>query len=217
MICVSIAEEGYDACLRAIDGLEFAEVRLDAALLSPVETRALFACGKRLVATFRPGNATDAERLEGLSAAIEGGAAYVDVELESAADFREAVISKAREKACAVIVSYHNFEKTPSRKSLAGIVRRCFGAGADVAKIACTVRSPRDNARLLGLLDSERKIVAVGMGDAGIMTRAAGPLLGAPFTFASLGPGTETAPGQLDSEALEGLMRILGPDERGAP
>ena len=71
------------------------------------------------------------------------------------------------------------------------------------------VHSSRDNARLLGLLDDSKKIVVIGMGDKGRITRIAAPLLGSPFTFASLSKGKETAPGQIDKEKLEALLRNI--------
>jgi 3-dehydroquinate dehydratase-1 len=71
------------------------------------------------------------------------------------------------------------------------------------------VHSARDNARLLGLLDSHSKIVVVGMGEKGRITRITAPLLGSPFAFASLSKGKETATGQIDKKTLETLLHNL--------
>jgi 3-dehydroquinate dehydratase type I len=102
-----------------------------------------------------------------------------------------------------------DFEKTPPRKVLEDVVDRCFASGADIAKIACRVRSQKDNARLLGLLDDDRALVVVGLGKKGTMTRVIGPLAGGLFSFASRAKGRETAGGQIPHKALEKLIRMV--------
>jgi len=210
MICVSLAEPTLDECLAALAGLPFAEIRLDKMEgLSLEDVGTLFSSHKRLIATCAPGNLPDDARKARLLAAVAAHAAYVDVELESKEPYREEIIAKARKQGCQVIVSFHDYEKTPDRQILSTITADSFRKGADIVKIACAVRSGRDNARLLGLLDDSRRIVVVGMGKKGRITRVVAPLLGSPFTFASLIEGRETAEGQIDRAALGSLMEAL--------
>ena len=212
MICVSIAEHGLEASLKALDGLEMAEIRLDRTGLTVQEVKRLFSTHAKLIATCRPGSLLELERKRLLLEAIEAGAAFVDLELEAEESFREEILKKAHAKGCRVIISYHNFEETPAREALAAIVDRCFERGAGLAKIACAVRSGREAARLLGLLDSERELVVAGMGPLGRVTRLAAPLLGSPFTYASLGEGQGTAPGQVAFRDLQKwLEAVRGP------
>ncbi len=89
------------------------------------------------------------------------------------------------------------------------IVALCFESGGDIAKIACKVNSERDNARLLGLLDSGRDVIVIGMGEKGRITRIVAPLLGSPFTYAAPARGRETADGQPDRETMERYLRML--------
>jgi 3-dehydroquinate dehydratase-1 len=213
MICVSIAEHGLEACLKAVEGLEMVEIRLDRTRLTVQETRRLFSTRVKLIATCRPGSLSEHERKRFLLEAIGAGAAYVDLELEAEESFRNEIVKNARARGCRVIISYHDFEKTPAREVLTAIVDRCFEAGADLAKIACAVRSGREAARLLGLLDSEREIVIAGMGPLGRITRLAAPLLGTPFTYASLGEGQCTAPGQMAFKELQKLLEAVGGPE----
>jgi 3-dehydroquinate dehydratase I len=209
MICVSLAEESVTACLGALTNLDCAEIRIDKMRVSLDDIPVLFSLPKTLIATCRPGSYIDNDRKGFLLKAIESGAKFVDVELESEITYRQEIFAKARSCGCGVIVSFHDHEKTPATEELDRIVYACFRAGADIAKIACMVHSSRDNARLLGLLDDSRKIVVIGMGDKGRMTRIAAPLLGSPFTFASLSKGKETAAGQIDKQTLERLLRSL--------
>ncbi len=48
-----------------------------------------------------------------------------------------------------------------------------------------------------------------GMGKDGRITRIAAPLLGAPFTYASLDNTRETASGQLDSRTLKQIIDMI--------
>jgi 3-dehydroquinate dehydratase I len=209
MICVSLAEEGLDGCLSALKEIEFAEIRLDRTGLSIDDVRALFSSHGRLIATCRPGRFSIDDRKALLLAAIHAGAAYVDVEVESEPSYREEVIAKAKSRGCEVIISFHDHEKTPARHELEAILSQCFSFGADIAKIACTALSERDDARLLGLLDRREKVVVVAMGERGRIARIVATILGSPFTFASLRPGKETADGQIDKATLEELIRTL--------
>lgn len=208
-ICVSLAERTADECVAALKCVDFAEVRLDSMSVTADDVAHIFSSHSALIATCRPGGRTDAERKELLIAAIEAGAKFVDVELESDEQYRNAIVTLARARGCRVIVSFHDYEKTPERQALERLVSSCFQSGADIAKIACVVQSQRDAARLLSLLDTARHVVVAGMGKHGRAMRLIAPLLGSPFTYASFAPGKETADGQIDRETLEELLQVL--------
>ena len=210
MICVSLAEETLDDYLVALEGTGLAEIRLDMTHLTLPEVTRLFSAHSGLIATCRPGPFPDEERKALLLAAIDAGAAYVDIEVDSEKACQREIIARARSRGCKIIVSFHDHEKTPERGVLEATIAECFATGADIAKIACTARSERDNARLLGLLDAKRPVVVVAMGARGRIVRIVAPLLGSPFTFASLRSGRETAGGQIDRESLSKLLEILG-------
>lgn len=212
MICVSIAERTADGCIKALSGLELAEIRMDALEsheLSEPNIRRIFSMPLKLIATCRPGIVDEERRRSALAYAIEYGAAYVDVEVESDDGLKSDIAAKARSRGCKVIVSYHDYKKTPPSEELRQIVEWCFQSGADVAKISCMANSVKDNARLLGLLDLGRPLIVIGMGERGRLTRVVAPLLGAPFTYASSAMGKETAPGQIDKARLERIMEDL--------
>lgn len=217
MVCATVAEKDASQCREALKKCAFAEVRMDLMDIDMADVPSLFAGGTGLIATCRPGRMTDRERMDLLMAAIDEGAEYVDVEMESAEDYREPIVERARQKGCKVIISYHNYVETPGRAELEGIVSRCFDAGADLAKIACAVKSPRDNARLIGLADSERPVVVIGMGALGAITRIAAPLLGSPFTYGAYEKGREVVEGQLDHRTIMECHEVLRKIATGAP
>lgn len=206
MICVSLAEPTAAACIRALRGCDYAEIRLDRMRVGPAGVQKIFSQHPGLIASCRPGGMSEEKRLRLLLAAVQAGAAFVDIELETAARFRERIVRAARAVGCRVIVSYHNFQETPSRAELERRIALSFASGADIVKVACLVRTRRDNARLLGLLDAGPALIVVGMGKKGRLTRIAAPLLGSVFTYASIGGGRETAEGQLDAASL---VRII--------
>jgi 3-dehydroquinate dehydratase-1 len=212
MICVSIAEHTADGCIKALGGLELAEIRmdaLDAHELNPANIRRIFSSPLKLIATCRPGIREDDERRHALIGAMDAGAAYVDIEVEADDGLKEDIAARAREKGCKVIVSYHDYQRTPSSEELRRIIEWCFQSGADIAKVSCMVNSEKDNARLLGMLDLGRPLIVIGMGEKGRMTRVVAPLLGAAFTYASASAGKETAPGQIEKARLERIMEDL--------
>ena len=210
MLCVSLAERSVAAMLRALRGVRFAEIRLDAVTdLTEEGVRTIFDRPARLMATFRPRGSSESRRIRWLASAIEAGAAYVDVEVETRPAYRRSLVGLARKKGCKVIMSYHDPRTTRSPAALEKMRERCFAAGADIVKIACLSRGRRDNARLLGLLDDPRPTIVIGMGKAGSVTRIVAPLLGSPFTYAPSASGRKTAPGQIEAADLLSLWKAI--------
>jgi 3-dehydroquinate dehydratase type I len=212
MICVSLADIDAEECLKILRDMDFAEIRIDRIEADIEDIKRIFSSHPRLIATFRPGSAAEEQREYFLLTAIETGAAYVDIEFEANSGYKKRIIERARAKGCRVIISYHDFEKTPDKAELGKIIDSSFDAGADAVKIACRVNSKKENARLLSLLENERPLVVVGLGEKGKISRAAAPFLGGLFTYASAEKGKETAEGQMDKKTLEHIYRLLKND-----
>lgn len=213
MICVSLADISPEQCLLELEGLELAEIRIDRMQLTEDQLKEIFSCTARLVATCRPGGLyNEKERRQLLLAAIDAGAGYVDIEVEAEDELKRELLEAARHSGCKLIVSFHDYSGTPDTEGLRLIVERCFQDGADTAKIACTANSPAEAARILGLLDDEREIIAIGMGEYGRITRIAAPILGSPFTYASVSDERSVAPGQIDYKRLRRFIREIQGD-----
>ena len=226
MICTSIGNCSAEECIELLKGLDFAEIRMDSMDLSEEEIEKIFSQPLKLIATCRPPTMNPSERQSVhfsrnshefqdekrkrlLEKAIESGASLVDIEVEAKEQYKNEIISKAKENNCKVIISYHNYEKTPKKAELEHLIKWCKESEADLVKIACMVNSNQDNARLLGLLNDEKPLVIVGMDEKGRITRIVAPLLGSVFTYASLSKGKESAPGQMTKEELEKLIKVL--------
>ncbi len=209
MICVSIAESDFETCINRINEEQLAEVRLDAGNFTAEQVKVIFSQPVPLIATCRDVPFLHEERLAILQQAITSGASYVDIEIESEPAYREALVKKARENNCTIIISYHNFKETPSAEELSDIVMQAKKFGADIVKIACMVNSAEDNYTLLQLYPAEFLLVAIGMGDKGMISRVMAPVLGAPFTFSSPDKGKPTAPGQISKTAMKNLIQHI--------
>jgi len=109
-----------------------------------------------------------------------------------------------------VICSHHDFEGVPD--NLQQIFERLAVTPAGLIKIAVQARDSVDCLALFNLLErarnEDRKIIAVAMGQAGVMTRILGPSRGSFLTYGSLDDETGTAPGQLKAAELRDVYRI---------
>ena len=148
----------------------------------------------------------DKRRKEIFTALMEW-ADYIDIELSSAAAFKD-VISTARRKGKQVILSYHNFASTPTSGALAKLVKRARGAGADIVKIAAAVKTPGELKRLCSLLGEHKNLIVIAMGRFGRSSRVFFPILGSLMTYGSV---TEsTAPGQLSVRTIKKEFELYG-------
>jgi len=109
---------------------------------------------------------------------------YVDIELRSLTSLKE--IAK---RANRLIVSVHDFRRTPSVAQMNKWLRSANVHGAEIFKIATRTDEPD---QLCGLLqfassDSRLPVVAMGVGKLGSVSRLVLAGLGSPFIYAAVG------------------------------
>ena len=111
-------------------------------------------------------------------------------------------------KNCKIIGSYHNFNNTPNYDELLNIYKNIKKYEfVDIIKIATNVINDNDNIELVKLLiNKDKDIIVLGMGEKGKITRIISPLLGGYLTFASV-DGNISASGQI---SLSDLINIYG-------
>ena len=154
---------------------------------------------------------TAKEKLALLLAAGRGGADYVDIGLHSGkAAVRQLVALSPRKTK--VIVSHHDFEKTPPQRRLETILRQMTALGASVVKLATMVHGPEDTERLMQLAfdlkSSRQKHIILGMGQLGLMTRVFSKPLGNELNFVTL--DQKTAPGQISLDQMITFYHVFG-------
>jgi 3-dehydroquinate dehydratase I len=212
-IAATLVERNPDLIARWEAAVDFWELRLDLIgtawpLLAAVLHKPWIACNRRPQEGGQ-GQLDESARFAELQNSLQAGAGIVDIELSSPG-LSEMVNQVKIRASC--LISYHNFENTPSFEVLNEIVCRQKEAGADICKIVTTARSMEDNLSILKLvrLNADCRIVAFAMGPEGRISRILSPLAGAYFTFASLAPGRASAPGQMTvAEMREIYARIV--------
>lgn len=214
-IIASIFAEQRDATLRlasraAMAGADWIELRLDrwpveldlASVISAIRLPVLVA-----IRTPEDGGSfrgTMSERRELFGRALAAGAQGIDLE-----HWETWTPSVGRNRLRLMVRSFHSLTGVP--KDLHTIHDRLFDAQGTVAKIAVTAHDLADAAPVLDLLAATdqrlRPTVAFAMGRTAWPSRVLACMLGAPFVYASVEAGQETAPGQLPVEVLAGLYR----------
>jgi 3-dehydroquinate dehydratase-1 len=193
-------------------GADMIEVRVDLASEDPqILLEKVFRLGKPIIVTIRPTweggsfRGDDAERLE-LFRKLIPMAGYIDVELR--ARNADDIISLTEGSGVMAIVSYHDFEKTPSRGEMLDIISRCLEKG-DVAKLAVMPAGLGDVLRLLEVtLSSRRPVCTMAMGDIGAHSRIVAPVYGSAFSYGHA--GKPLAPGQMRVDKIIEGLRLLG-------
>ncbi|HMA29161.1 MAG TPA: type I 3-dehydroquinate dehydratase [Thermoanaerobaculia bacterium] len=189
------------------------ELRLDSMSEEP-EFGALRACfeGRTLIATVRSkveGGVlprTEEEERRFLEAALAAGFDLADVEFRGDVGDRFARIPASKR-----ISSLHDLEGIPA--DLNTVATRMLSSGARYVKVVATANDSGDARRLLELQAAHKdgRFTALGMGEAGIATRALSPYLGAALSFGALVPGRSTAPGQLLARDLVEIYGVARP------
>jgi 3-dehydroquinate dehydratase/shikimate dehydrogenase len=109
-----------------------------------------------------------------------------------------------------VICSQHDFAGTPV--DLEETYERMSATPGRILKIAVQAHDATDCLQIFRLLaraqHEGREIIAISMGEAGIMTRILGPSRGSFLTYGSFADESATAPGQLTARELRELYRI---------
>ncbi|MEW6358289.1 MAG: shikimate dehydrogenase [Planctomycetota bacterium] len=209
MICASLTSPTMDAALadmeRASELADIIEVRFDyihSPAVRPFVERRI----KPIIATNRParegGNykGDEENRIALLREAAAAGFDYIDIEMDSVDRLGGAGASK-------VIVSYHNFEKTPD--DLEAIHKQLVAAGADIAKLAVMANDIRDTLRIFDLLrGAGAPTIGLCMGEEGVITRILGPRFGSFLSFGALADGKQSAPGQIPIRDMRELYRV---------
>lgn len=109
-----------------------------------------------------------------------------------------------------LILSLHDLRGTPEEPELSRRLAEIRRARPAVAKIVTTARDGVDAFRVLSLLAREAgegPLIALAMGEAGLMTRVLAPKFGAWGNFAAPHRGGESAPGQVTIAELRGRYR----------
>ncbi|MEJ2126453.1 MAG: type I 3-dehydroquinate dehydratase [Candidatus Bathyarchaeota archaeon] len=221
-VCVSLPPKNVDECIDLIrkaeaQNADFIEIRLDY-LKDYDRINEIPSCTKiPLIATNKSikqhgvFSGTESERQKTLVEAAKNGFDYVDVDL--GLRNKTKLISDLHKYGVNVVISFHDFKKTPSLLELNTILNEMIDSHADICKIITTAQNMKDNLLILNFISEASKkikIVCFAMGEYGKTSRLLSPVFGAFFTFACLDEKTKTAKGQLTLQEMKQVYRTLG-------
>lgn len=150
----------------------------------------------------------DEERLEIFNSLVEF-ADILDVEYTSKG-IREMVVELAKSNGKLSLISYHDFEKTPSEEFIQNYIDTAKSLGGDIVKFAFKVNSLKDVADILCITNKNRdkNVVAIAMGEMGKVSRVAGFVFGSLITYTYIGDAF--APGQIEVCKLMQELNFYG-------
>lgn len=137
----------------------------------------------------------------------------IDVELFSDEAQIPALLAHAHQSGVKVIMSNHDFHKTPAKEEIIYRLRRMQELGADLPKIAVMPQSPLDVLTLLEatwVMKQEyatQPLITMSMGGTGVISRLAGQVFGSAMTFGAARQAS--APGQIDVAKLRSILTLL--------
>ncbi len=151
----------------------------------------------------------ESERIENLLKGVSLGASIVDLELRT--ENLKTLVPLIKKRA-RCLLSYHDLKGTPPLNQLKETVQREISLGADICKVVTTARDVEDNITALQLIREFPgvRMVSLAMGELGLMSRILSPIVGGDFTYASLAPGKESAPGQMTVLELRRIYEMMG-------
>lgn len=136
----------------------------------------------------------------------------LDLELFRKISKLKEIIAEAHENNIYIIMSNHDFDKTPATSELERRLTLLKIFGADIAKITVMPNSTHDVLNLLLATDNMKyklncPLITMAMGDLGKVTRISGEVFGSCLTFGTV--GDTSAPGQIESTNLKGILNTL--------
>jgi 3-dehydroquinate dehydratase-1 len=137
----------------------------------------------------------------------------VDIELSSGKEEAALLVEDAHRFGIKVIMSSHNFYRTPEIEEMLASLKKMQEWNADIPKLAVMPKSRRDVLKLLtATLEmreqyGDRPIITMAMAPEGVITRLAGEAFGSCMTFGSAGQAS--APGQMEISELHYILEAI--------
>lgn len=137
----------------------------------------------------------------------------VDIELINGEEKIKEILEAAKKNGIYIILSNHDFEKTPPVETIVERLIKAQELGADIAKIAVMPNSTADVLNLLYATNIVKEkhvqipLITISMSEKGLISRIAGGMFGSSVTF---GAGKQaSAPGQISVSELKSVLEIL--------
>lgn len=139
---------------------------------------------------------------------------WLDVEMFRDQKVVSKIVQKAHQKKVLVVMSNHDFQKTPSQDEIEKRLLKQDQMGADILKIAVMPKSKQDvftlmNATLKVSQQTTKPLLTMSMGQLGKISRVATANMGGSYSFGMIGEAS--APGQIDVTKLKQILKNVQP------
>ncbi|HCA4899298.1 type I 3-dehydroquinate dehydratase [Acinetobacter baumannii] len=139
---------------------------------------------------------------------------WLDVEMFRDQKVVSEIVQKAHQKKVLIVISNHDFQKTPSQDEIEKRLLKQDQMGADVLKIAVMPKSKQDvftlmNATLKVSQQTTKPLLTMSMGQLGTISRVATANMGGSYSFGMIGQAS--APGQIDVTKLKQILQTVQP------
>lgn len=137
----------------------------------------------------------------------------IDVELFMGNEEVSTLIREAHDHDVKVVLSNHDFTKTPSKEEMIARLCKMQEMGGDLPKIAVMPHHVGDVLTLLAATNemvekyAQTPIITMSMGELGQISRMAGEVFGSAVTFGAV--KAVSAPGQMTITQLETVLNII--------
>ncbi|MEO3356507.1 type I 3-dehydroquinate dehydratase [Acinetobacter haemolyticus] len=140
----------------------------------------------------------------------------LDIEMLRDQQVVKNTVQLAHDKKVLIVMSNHDFKKTPSEDEIVKRLLKQDELGADILKIAVMPLNKQDvftlmNATLKVSQLSNKPLLTMSMGKLGTISRIATANMGGSFSFGMIGEAS--APGQIDVTQLKQLLKTVQPTE----
>jgi 3-dehydroquinate dehydratase-1 len=139
----------------------------------------------------------------------------VDIELMSGNALVYRLVEIAHKNNIKVIMSNHDFNKTPDNETLMERLDKMEAFDADICKIAVMPNNNDDVVRLLNVTYTmsnklTKPLITMSMSSLGVISRICGETFGSSLTFAT--KGKASAPGQINVDEMNEFLEVLSHD-----
>ena len=142
-----------------------------------------------------------------------GMADLIDVELFTGDREVSEIVNFAHKNEVKVVMSNHDFDKTPAKEEIVKRLCKMQELGADLPKIAVMPQTTSDVLTLLCATDemvtkyADRPIITMSMAGLGVISRIAGETFGSALTFGAA--KVASAPGQVSVKELNNVLKLM--------
>ncbi|WP_415835894.1 type I 3-dehydroquinate dehydratase [Acinetobacter dispersus] len=140
----------------------------------------------------------------------------LDVEMFRDQQIVKNTVKLAHAKKVLIVMSNHDFQKTPPETEIIERLLKQDELGADILKIAVMPQNKQDvftlmNATLKVSQQSKKPLLTMSMGKLGTISRIATANMGGSFSFGMIGEAS--APGQIDVTQLKQFLKTVQPTQ----